>query len=304
MAHRFKFAKAAKAINIEGASFLQNGEVFAEEKFDGSRFGLELTENGWVALSRNGIDRADNIPYIIEALPDVPVGTVFDGEIVHIHEPREKRWELARSVMGTKGYNPSAKPAHYVIFDIQWYGDMDMQLLPYLKRKARIYDILSGFSEGDTVHYTDSGLAVPKHTADIESMWNYVVEEQGGEGIMLKDNRVAKYGKDWIKVKKEDTVDAFILGATPGKGKYEGMIGALELAVMSNDMIFPIGKCSGMTDAERREMTNLALEHKLKNRVCEVKYNEVTKNKQLRHPRFIRWREDKTPEQCLLEQLL
>ena len=87
------------------------------------------------------------------------------------------------------------------------------------------------------------------------------------------------------------------------EGKYEGQIGALELAVYNDGVIWPIGKCSGMEDSVRRDMTDMALHGELKYKVIEVKYNDVTKNKKLRHPRFICWRPDKPKEACLLEQL-
>jgi ATP-dependent DNA ligase len=135
-------------------------------------------------------------------------------------------------------------------------------------------------------------------------LWTQVVDKGNGEGIMLKHKKATAYGKNWTKVKKEDTVDCFILSATPGKGKYEGQIGTLELAVYSGDTIYPIGKISNVgTDSDRLNMTNLAREGKLKNRVIEVKYNEVTKNLKLRHGRFIRWRDDKAPAACLVDQL-
>jgi ATP-dependent DNA ligase len=125
---KFEFIRSGKAVNIEGARLLK-GDFFVEEKFDGSRYGAELTEDGWKLYSRNGIDRAENVPYITEALNtfDWPIGTVLDGEIITPFAPREKRWELSRSVMGTKHYNPDTPKAHYVIFDIQHFGNGDMK---------------------------------------------------------------------------------------------------------------------------------------------------------------------------------
>ena len=58
-----------------------------------------------------------------------------------------------------------------------------------------------------------------------------------------------------------------------------------------------------MTDAERKSLTKLALEGKIKNITVEVKANEVTKNGKLRHPRFLRLRDDKLAIECTFDQL-
>lgn len=304
---KFNFTSAGKKANIEGAQLLTgSSSTYVEEKFDGSRFGLELYNGNWHAWSRNNIDRAKNIPYIIDKLEalSLPEGTVLDSEVIVMHPDRLKRWELSRSVMGTKGYNPKTAEAHLLIFDIQYLGQENFKTASYLDRRAVIQDIIKANQTFDT--YKSMGrLAYPRawQIKYLEDLWKQVVEEGNGEGVMLKHNSVAKYGKDWTKVKKEATADAFILGATPGKGKYEGQIGALELAVYNNGVVWPIGKCSGMTDSERIQMTELALHNKLKHKVIEVKFNDVTKNKKLRHPRFVRWRDDKPKEECSIGQL-
>ncbi len=308
----FKFISASKKANIEGALLLKdNANLYIEEKFDGSRFGLELDKMGiWHAWSRNSIDRAKNIPYIIEQLDQLdvfPVGTVLDCEVIVMFPDRTKRWELSRSVMGTKEYDTTAKQAHLLIFDIQRYGDIDYKSKGYLKRRLLINRL---FAKVEMVkHDTYKSFGNIAYTRSwkinhLEELWELIVEKGNGEGVMLKNSATNNLGKDWTKVKKEATCDAFILGATTGRGKYEGQIGALELAVCdASGTIWPIGKCSGMEDSVRRKMTDLAIAKQLKHLVVEVKFNDVTKNKKLRHPRFIRWRKDKAKEECLLEQL-
>lgn len=304
---KFDFISAGKKANIEGAKFLVgSSNLFVEEKFDGSRYGLELFNNNWHAISRNGIDRATNIPYIINALDrlGLPNGTVLDCEVIVMDTNRKKRWELSRSVMGTKEYNPTAAKAQLLIFDIQHLGQEDFTKQSYLNRRGAIKSLITDIATFDT--YVSNGLiAYPRawKASMMYELWDQIVEKGEGEGLMLKNNSMANYGKDWTKVKKEDTADAFIIGATNGKGKYEGQIGAIELAVYSNGVIWPIGSCSGMDDYTRKQMTDMAFKKELRGRVVEVKFNEVTKNFKLRHPRFIRWRTDKPAEECLLEQL-
>lgn len=95
---------------------------------------------------------------------------------------------------------------------------------------------------------------------------------RGDEGLVLYQGRKA------IKVKPTENYDVPVTGATEGKGKYTGLIGAL---------ITPRGKVSGMTDEQRIAFTKQLPE------VIEVECMGLTKNGKFRHPRFVRERFDK-----------
>ncbi len=308
---KFEFVSSGSKSNIEGAVLLRgSNDLFIEEKFDASRYGLELDMDGnWHAYSRGSIDRIDNIPYIVDDLEMLmlPRGTVLDCEVCVMHPDRTKRWELSRSVMGTKHYNPEADRATLLIFDIQYLGKEDLRYTSWLSRRSVIKKIFkdSVLEQHDT-YFSSAHLAYTRAwpIIGINKLWKHIVVDGHGEGVMIKNSKIAKYGKDWNKVKKEHTIDAFILGTTNGKGKYEGQIGTLEVAVYSNGVIWPIGKVSNVGDDDtRKQMTDMALHGELKNRVIEIKFNEVTKNLKLRHGRFMRWRDDKPADECLLEQL-
>jgi DNA ligase-1 len=75
----------------------------------------------------------------------------------------------------------------------------------------------------------------------------------GGEGLMLRlGTSVYKAGRsdDLLKVKRFDDAEAIVMGILPGKGKYQGMMGALRVRLADNRE-FRIG--SGFSDAERAE---------------------------------------------------
>lgn len=303
---KFDFIRASKKATLETLPLLvRNDNLICEEKFDGSRFGAVILDGSVQMISRNGIDRAINVPYIVEQLlKTFPPNTVLDGEVVHLNQPHNIRWEMARSVMGTNEFNDSVEQAHYVIYDIQCLGGIHMTSMVYSERRQTLKSYFSKHEEFPTA-LVNGNLAVPRawKLTQANRLWNDVVTIGGGEGIMIKDLTEREYAKSWTKVKKDFTIDAFVIGIENGKGKYEGQVGSLILAVYSYDAIYEIGKCSGMTDDERRDFTNRAIAGTLKGMVVEVKANEVTKNLKLRHPQFVRERTDKPASECLLQQL-
>ena len=75
----------------------------------------------------------------------------------------------------------------------------------------------------------------------------------GGEGLMLRrgaSDYHAGRSNDLLKVKRFDDAEATVVGSLPGKGKYQGMMGALRVRLADNRE-FRIG--SGFSDAERAD---------------------------------------------------
>ena len=75
----------------------------------------------------------------------------------------------------------------------------------------------------------------------------------GGEGLMLRRGAsIYKAGRsdDLLKVKRFDDAEAIVVGILPGKGKYQGLMGALRVR-LAGKREFRIG--SGFSDAERAE---------------------------------------------------
>lgn len=75
----------------------------------------------------------------------------------------------------------------------------------------------------------------------------------GGEGLMLRYGAsVYKAGRsdDLLKVKRFNDAEATVVGSLPGKGKYQGVMGALRVR-LANNREFRIG--SGFSDAERTD---------------------------------------------------
>ena len=115
----------------------------------------------------------------------------------------------------------------------------------------------------------------------------------GGEGLIIKPldgTYENKRSYNWLKIKDCQSVDLQIVGFEPGTGKLEGRLGAF--IVDFNGVEVNVG--SGLTDELRVELEKC--EGLYKGRLIEVQYHEITPDKSLRHPRFIRFRDDKPVE--------
>ena len=107
----------------------------------------------------------------------------------------------------------------------------------------------------------------------------------GGEGLMLH-RADAPYltGRSdaLLKLKPWLDAEAVVVGYTPGKGKYQGMTGALKME-MPDGQRFRIG--SGLPDALRRQPPPIGTR-------ITYRYQHLTKSGMPRHPRYLRVRED------------
>lgn len=111
------------------------------------------------------------------------------------------------------------------------------------------------------------------------------VMRAGGEGLMLH-RADAPYltGRSdaLLKLKPWQDAEAIVVGHTPGKGKYQGMTGALTME-MPDGKRFRLG--SGLTDALRRQPPPIGTR-------ITYRYQHLTKNGLPRFPRYLRVRED------------
>ena len=121
--------------------------------------------------------------------------------------------------------------------------------------------------------------------AELQAVLARVVR-QGGEGLMLHrgaSHYRAGRNDDLLKLKPFQDAEARVVGHLPGKGKYAGMLGALEVETAER-LRFRLG--SGLSDAERRAPPPLG---------CWVtyRYNGINEKTGIpRFARFMRIRED------------
>lgn len=113
------------------------------------------------------------------------------------------------------------------------------------------------------------------------------------EGFVLKNGNL----KDWYKFKPRKTIDLIVQGFTVGTGKYSNQLGALQCYTTEG---YEVANVSGMTDTQRSYFSMHS--DKVIGKVIEVEYQNVGANGRLRHPVFVRLRDDKEPNQCSVTQ--
>lgn len=135
------------------------------------------------------------------------------------------------------------------------------------------------------------------------------VRKRGLEGLIIKEQTGYYHRRRnhaWMKIKAEESVDVRIVDAEEGTGKYEGMLGAL--IVDFNGVKVNVG--TGLSDEQRKEFWDTYMRDSradslaecfLLNRLCEIQYHEVTPDGSLRHPVFVRFRDDKDVEEGVVD---
>lgn len=153
----------------------------------------------------------------------------------------------------------------------------------YLERR----EILCLITESEYIRIINANMALSLE--QVHNAYNKF-QEQGLEGAIVKDPH-GYYSRRrtfaWMKLKAEDSLDLEVVGSFEGTGKYVGMLGGL--VVKFGDNTVSVG--SGLSDEQRKSFW--ASREQLNGRLIEVGFHEVTPDKSLRHPRFMRFRDDK-----------
>jgi ATP-dependent DNA ligase len=193
-------------------------------------------------------------------------------------------------------------PLRFVAFAVPFLGGCDLRekSLSDVEKIVRSWDVGLGFAKYEI------GNPIVKDSDEHREWLLNKAGILGIEGWMLKSG--GQYGT-WWKVKVEPTIDCVVMGVVPGCGKYQNLVGSLRLGLWPDKYVDgkadlkEVATASGMTDDQRREMTGMNQGGRLRGRVAEVQFQRVGSGGRLLHPRFVRWREDKSSEQCRMRQL-
>jgi ATP-dependent DNA ligase len=276
-----------------------------EPKWDGFR-AIAFVDGDTAELqSRNGKPLTRYFP----ELRFPPGRYVLDGEIVaasfdtlgqRIHPAKSRIDRLAAET-----------PARFKAFDLLAHDDEVLLELPYDERRRRL-EALDGLELTPVVH------AAPEAE-------RWLREE---EGVIAKE-RDAPYRPGervgMVKVKRVRTIDAVVMGWRPGKA--ENTVGAIILGLYDDaGRLREVGHSSGFTAREKRELVQRLRPYETGERgsgepsrwtqgrnlewvalrpelVVEVTFDHVSDGRIRHGSKVQRWRDDKPPAECRVEQL-
>jgi ATP-dependent DNA ligase len=284
-----------------------------EPKFDGFR-AIVFVDGDSVALqSRGGKPLERYFPelhfppgrYVIdgEIVIDGPDGLQdFDALSQRIHPAASRIERLAQET-----------PARFVAFDLLAREDEVLMELPFAERRAAL----------------EALVAAP---VDLAPLVRSAAEAEGWlhstEGVVAKLlDAPYQPGKRtaMVKVKRVRTIDCVLVGWRPGKE--EGTVGSLILGLYDDaGELQVVGHTSGLRPAEKRELVGRLAPYESGERgsadpsrwksdkelewvalrpelVVEISYEQVS-GQRIRHgTKLLRWREDKAPAACTIDQL-
>src|SRR6201981_1862147 len=99
-----------------------------EIKLDGYRAIAVKSRTGLTLFSRRKKSFNRQFPHIVEALADLPEGTVVDGEVVAVDESGRPNFNLLQH------FRADASRIQYYVFDLLCCQDRDLTRLPLIER--------------------------------------------------------------------------------------------------------------------------------------------------------------------------
>src|SRR5712664_3337172 len=142
-----------------------------EIKLDGYRALAVKAGTGVTLFSRRRKSLNRQFPYIVEALADLPAGTVVDGEVVAIDESGRPDFNLLQH------FRADGSRIQYYIFDLLCWKDRDLMRVPLVERRALLKSVVVILEK--RIRIADYFEAAPN---DLLA----AVREQGLEGIIGK----------------------------------------------------------------------------------------------------------------------
>ena len=291
------------------------GEQWAyEPKYDGFRAIVFVDGGDVVVQSRAGKPLGRYFPELAFA----PGRYVIDGEIVidgdvdgvQDFSALQQRIHPAESRINRLA---AETPAHYIAFDLLAVGDEAWLTRPFAERRAALEELVQ--APVSLTPYTSS-------EADAEP-WL-----RNTEGVVAKD-LTAPYRPGqrsaMVKVKRVRTIDAVVAGYRPGKE--EGTVGSLILGLYDAEgKLHVVGHSSGLRAAEKRALVARLEPYETGTRghgdpsrwkndkelewielrpelVVEVTFDHASDGRIRHGTKILRWREDKPPEDCRIDQM-
>jgi bifunctional non-homologous end joining protein LigD len=290
-----------------------------EIKLDGYRAEAIRTADGLQFYSRNGKSLAKKFPYIVEALNDLPLETIIDGELVALDRFGRP------SFNGLQRFTGAGKHIQYFVFDVIVLKGRDLSRVPLSERRK----LLAHAPFTNERIKISEALNVP-----VDAMLA-AVREHGLEGIVAKRRdslyEAGKRTGAWVKHRINAGQEFVIGGYTPGPNGIDAIVVG---NYQGDDLLYVARTRNGFVPASRRSVfqklrrlktdecpfTNLPETRKARwgeamtaekmkdcvwvrpELVAQIDFLEWTEADHLRHSKFVGLREDKVAIKVVKEE--
>jgi ATP-dependent DNA ligase len=310
------------------AKKLPTGDGWAyEPKYDGFRALVFRGPEDVFVQSRGGKPLGRYFPEL-----DFPSGDyVLDGELVildddgaEVFDALQNRIHPAESRINRLA---GETPAHFRTFDLLAQDGESLMERPFAERRSALVELVSGFTgavEEGPGGWTAGSIELTPLTLDPDAAAPWL---EGGEGVIAKQlDAPYEPGKRtaMVKIKRLRTIDAVVAGWRPGKEP--DTVGSLMLGLYDGNDLRVVGHTSGLKAAEKRELVKTLAPYETGDRgsadpsrwagdrdlewvslrpelVIEVSFDHVSAGRIRHGARILRWREDKDPSACTIDQL-
>jgi len=306
-----QLAKSAKELP-EG-----DGWVY-EPKWDGFRTIVFRDGDDVYLQSRNGKPMNRYFPEVVEAVGQMGnQRLVMDGEIIVVVDGIQEFDLLGQRIHPAESRVRMLSekwPAAFVAFDLLAEGDDSLMELPLAERRERLLKAV-----GKPIEVTPA-----TDDRDAAAVWL----TGHSEGVVAKkadSPYLPGERSPMVKIKRVRTADLVV--AAFRFGKEEGTLGSLILGAYDDGgELHVVGHTSGFKAKEKRDFLEILEPHRTGERgsgepsrwksdeelvweglrpelVVEVNFDHITGNRIRHGAKFVRWRQDKEPSECTLEQL-
>jgi ATP-dependent DNA ligase len=301
------------------AKELPGGEGWRfEPKWDGFRTIVFRDGDDVHLQSRNGKPMNRYFPEVVEDVKKLPADrVVLDGEIIVVVDGIQEFDLLSQRIHPAESrvrMLAEKTPAAYVAFDVLAIGDEVLMDLPYSDRRDRVAEV------------AEAPIQLTPCTDDAEAARVWLTGHSEGVIAKVADSPyLPGERKAMQKIKRVRTADTVVMAFR--FGKEEGTVGSLILGLYDDDgQLHVVGHTSGFTAKQKRELIDLLEPYRTYERgsgepsrwksdeelvweglrpelVAEIGFDHIT-GRRIRHgAKFQRWREDKDPHECTIDQL-
>lgn len=306
-----------------------------EPKWDGFRCIIVKTGDDVELASRGKKPLTRYFPELVAACREHLSGSVvLDGEVVvrsGVAGTQRLDWEA----LGQRIHPAESRvaklsaetPAEFIAFDLLAIGDEDVTDAAFADRRARLEGYFDDVAKGAPLHLT----RVTRDASEARD-WFTRFEGAGLDGVVAKAlaSPYSPGKRTMLKIKHKRTAEAVLTGYRVHKSG-QG-VGSLLLGLYDGDRLFNVGGIAAFTTKRRLELIE-ELEPFVRRdadgeveraetdrsrfssgkdvsyvplrpeRVVEVAFDQLEGHRFRHTVQFLRWRPDRDPESCTLDQI-